>query len=779
MQINGGVILNSQPMKTTTIFTLILFFLFLNQNSILANENLGSKIYEKAYQIAPGVTLQKDNFETTQNTRRAINYMTVDLNDPTVSLQLALGNPINQLSKITDLGFRETQLGSRNVVGSINASFFLTNGSGMPANLVVKNNEILRLGRTSSTPNDPIYYRNAFGIKADGKPQIGDYQEKIQLHVNNMTLPIGSYNTVRHSDKIILFTPSLGYNVPKIDNNFSTEIIVKNASKDTSTLSFGDEITGVVSEVSRNNNGTSSVIPNDGFVIAANGEAFMNQLANVKPGDNIKVTLTIDDKWMNSQSMIATGPLLVKDGKVAIGMNESSSFAKSLHPRSAVGITMDNKLILVTVDGRKLGYSNGISIGDLAQYMISLGAVQAINLDGGNSTTMAARLAGHDFAYLVNRPSAGVERRVSNALQIISTIPQIKVANQVSVLEQFPNIKNWEATTVLATASTSLSGGAAKAIIGNNSAKLTYDFITNLEGNKETAAAYLTAKQPLLLEGKPLKIGMWVHGDDNENWLRLQISDRNLKLHTVNFTNENQLNWFGWRYVTAEIPQSIAAPYSIQKIYIAQTQETKKAKGALYFDQLEVIYDPNFEIPKTEFPAIMDVQFPDVGTGHWSLRNVNHLANQGVITGFPNGEFQPDGKLTREQVAIMLVRQLNLNTDNRQELDFKDVAKESYAYAAIAAVAEEGLLTGRRPGYFDPKEPLTRAEAATVLKRAYQLVGGEEKSFPDSATHWAQKEIGTLVENQITTGYIDGTFKPDQSAVRAEFAAFIYRVIKG
>lgn len=762
-------------MKVATLFTFILFFVFSNQNYIEASGVLGSKIYEKVYPIAPGVTLQKDNFETTQNTRRAINYMKVDFNDPTVSLQLALGNPFNQLTRVTDLGFRETQLGSRTVVGSINASFFY---SSTPVNLVVKNNEIIRLGTTSKTQNDPIYYRNAFGIKADGKPQISSFQEKIQLQVNNMTLPISSYNTVRNSDQIILFTPSLGYNVPKIETDFSTEIIVRNASKNTSSLSFGDEITGVVSEVSRNNKGTSSVIPADGFIIAANGEALMKQLENVKPGDPIKVTLAIDDKWMNSQSMIATGPLLVKDGKVAISMNESSSFAKTLHPRSAVGITMDNKLILVTVDGRKLGYSNGISIGDLAQYMISLGAVQAINFDGGGSTTMVARLAGHDYSYLVNRPADGVERRISNALQIISTTPQIKVTQKVSVLDQFPNLKNWQANTVLANASTSLSGGAAKAITGNNSAKLTYDFITNFEGNKGTAAAYLTAKQPLLLEGKPLKIGMWVHGDDNENWLRLQIRDRNLQSHSVNFTTENQLNWFGWRYVTADIPQSITAPYSIEKIYIAQTQETKKAKGALYFDQIEVIYDANFQIPKTVFPEIIDVQFPDVGSGHWAIRNVNHLANQGVITGFPDGKFQPDGKITREQVAVMLVRQLNLNTGTPQETDYKDVDKEGYAYAAIAAVTEEKLLTGRRLGYFDPKKSLTRAEAATILVRAYQLTGGQEKSFPDSATHWAQKDIGTLVGNQITTGYDDGTFKPDQSVTRAEFAAFLYRVIK-
>lgn len=744
-------------------------------NATMANAQLGSKFFEREYPLATGAKLKKENYEN-GNLKRAINVIAVDMNTATLSADIALGNPFNRLSTLLELAHRETVIGSRYVVGTINASFFLMNGSGMPANLVVKNNEIMRLGNLSATPNDPIHYRYAFGISASGKPMIDSYQENLVFHYGDGSVKINNIDAVRHPNTVILFTPSLGYKVPMIDTNDSTEIVVTNASKDTSSLSFGDRVTGVVSSVTRNNRGTMPEIPKDGFVIAARGKENLEKLKNVKVGDKVSFTLSIDEKWMNSKAMIATGPLLVKGGKVSISMNENSSFASTRHPRSAVGITKDNKLLLVTVDGKQPGYSDGMTIRELANYMVQLGAETAINLDGGGSTAMAARISGHDLPYLVNRPSEN--RRISNAIQIISTEPPLQITAPALEIENFSSISNWRSGEVNAKASISLGRYEPPAPESNKLVALNYDFITNKKSG--TSASYLIAKQPIMLEGKPKKIGMWVFGDGKENWLRGLISDRNGKLHYLNFTGENQLNWYGWKYVTATIPSDIPTPIYLDRVYIAQTKENKKSKGTILIDQLEAIYTNDYQNTNTPAkPTYVPTRFVDVPNNHWAAKEIASLVEQKVINGFPDGTFKPGASITREQVAVMIVRQLKLDTNNRKNPNFRDVQPSDYSYKEIATVAELGLLTGRRAGYFDPKAQLTRAEAAVILQRAYNLKSGENLSFKDVSKakwDWAYDAILSLAANNISTGYPDKTFKPANPVTRAEFAAFLYRV---
>jgi exopolysaccharide biosynthesis protein len=101
-----------------------------------------------------------------------------------------------------------------------------------------------------------------------------------------------------------------------------------------------------------------------------------------------------------------------------------ASFSTTRHPRTAVGVTKDNKLLFVTVDGRQPELSNGISLDNLANLMIQLGAVDAMNLDGGGSTTLVI------FDTIVNFPSdkdsdgnPGKERAVANSIVVKSQIP--------------------------------------------------------------------------------------------------------------------------------------------------------------------------------------------------------------------------------------------------------------------------------------------------------------------------------------------------------------------
>jgi len=119
---------------------------------------------------------------------------------------------------------------------------------------------------------------------------------------------------------------------------------------------------------------------------------------------------------------VGGGPRLVRDGRVSVenkAENIGDSFATARHPRTALGFTADSTtLYLFAVDGRQPGYSVGMSLYELAAYMLDWGIWQGINLDGGGSTTM---VIGEEVA---NHPSdATGERPVSNSLMVISKAP--------------------------------------------------------------------------------------------------------------------------------------------------------------------------------------------------------------------------------------------------------------------------------------------------------------------------------------------------------------------
>lgn len=175
----------------------------------------------------------------------------------------------------------------------------------------------------------------------------------------------------------------------------------------------------------------SSEIPPTGYVISASGK-YAEQLrvlskvgAKVKsytyvehrvgtafPNDDSRRT---DSAFSGAEDITNGVPQLIRNGKIDITWEQekaSRSFFETRHPRTAVAKLKDGKFLMITVDGRSES-SGGISLQDLAEYLLSLGAVDAMNLDGGGSTTMF--LDGK----VVNTPSDKEgERKVGDAILV-------------------------------------------------------------------------------------------------------------------------------------------------------------------------------------------------------------------------------------------------------------------------------------------------------------------------------------------------------------------------
>ncbi len=116
-----------------------------------------------------------------------------------------------------------------------------------------------------------------------------------------------------------------------------------------------------------------------------------------------------------------SGVWLVKDGKNVTDTYYHSNGYKSNQPMNAIGLTEDGKVHIFVIDGRQETYSMGMDVNDLSNFFVSLGCVNAINLDGGGSATYASVHQGKQTLRLRNSPSDGKERAISNALLMIST----------------------------------------------------------------------------------------------------------------------------------------------------------------------------------------------------------------------------------------------------------------------------------------------------------------------------------------------------------------------
>ncbi|WP_158736959.1 S-layer homology domain-containing protein [Alteribacillus sp. YIM 98480] len=164
--------------------------------------------------------------------------------------------------------------------------------------------------------------------------------------------------------------------------------------------------------------------------------------------------------------------------------------------------------------------------------------------------------------------------------------------------------------------------------------------------------------------------------------------------------------------------------------------------------------------------------FKDVKEDFWAKDSIEFLADEEIITGYPDGSFRPNQPVKRSQAAIMIAGALDL--ESSEDPGFKDVRSDDSTYEAAAAVAEAGIIEGK-DGKFMPNKPLTRGQMAKVLTLAYDLSGEAEEDFADvNEDHWAYEYISALSANDIATGYEeDQTFRPNQPTTRAQFSTFM------
>ena len=141
---------------------------------------------------------------------------------------------------------------------------------------------------------------------------------------------------------------------------------------------------------------------------------------------------------------------------------------------------------------------------------------------------------------------------------------------------------------------------------------------------------------------------------------------------------------------------------------------------------------------------------------------------------------KPQGKITRAEVATIFFRMLTDESRNAywsQSNSFTDVAAGAWYNNAISTMANAGILDGYEDGSFHPNGYITRAEFATIAVRFFDLSYQGEDLFPDIDGHWAQEYINQAADAGIIEGYPDGTFGPQKQITRAEAVTMVNRTL--
>lgn len=185
--------------------------------------------------------------------------------------------------------------------------------------------------------------------------------------------------------------------------------------------------------------------------------------------------------------------------------------------------------------------------------------------------------------------------------------------------------------------------------------------------------------------------------------------------------------------------------------------------------------------PPAPVPAPTPVLLPDT-LGHWASAFIGGLVAREIVSGFPDGTFQPEHSVTRAQYATMVAKAFNLPL-SEEPAPFVDLPARFWAADAIARATERGFLAGFPDRTFRPNQPLTRVQAIVSLVNGLQFRGANPNSllvYRDRAQipSYAADAVAIATQQRLVVNYPDiGQLRPLDSITRAEVSALIYQAL--
>ena len=746
---------------------------------VFASDALGSDLKGRTVQLGTGTTVTDNSFwSATYSDLRTEHYVTYTPNQA-VKPVVWYGSTVPTTERLSDAAAALTQQGYR-VLAGINGGFYNTDGTAV--GLLITDGVIRSLDQQN-------YYMVGFG--SDGSVFIDNSAVTKTVSWGGFlgglptTLEVTAINESRGNGGLYLFTEDFGTSMKNTLKG--VDVVLEPLIAGQSLTMNSNTIYRVVSVTASTVEGVAAdnTIPAGCLVLSANvncDPSILDPLRSLSIGT--QVTLDIsggDSRWANAVCGVSALHSLVENGQVVSGL------AAGAAPRTAIGVKADGSVVFYTIDGRQSGYSVGASYTQVAQRLIELGCVQAVALDGGGSTTIGASLPGDEGFTVLNKPSGGSERKVSNCILLVTGAAPTGMMDQIYVKTQ---------NDVVLTGGTTLVGARpadANGYLASASGNLSWSstggtFSYDAEGN----TLFVAGNQPGIYD-------LTAAASGRVGSTTIRVIDQLSKLEVVRQD-------FG-----TEIDSIILSPgdivdldaegswYNIP-VGMDDTLVVWTAEGAIGEIDANGLFIAGLENAEGTITATaggrtvtIEVKvdrgdpFTDVAT-HWAQPYITRLYKMGLTTGtqLEDGTYiyKPDSSLTRGQLLIFLTRMLGVDTAQYEgvELPFADLnsieewmlpaVKSMYALQVFSGTMESGVL------YANVNGLVTREAAMTMLGRVLAQQQSYDLSvFSDGAkvSDWAAPYVQTLVAQGVVSGS-NGLLNPQKNMTRGEIAKVLTMV---
>ena len=245
-------------------------------------------------------------------------------------------------------------------------------------------------------------------------------------------------------------------------------------------------------------------------------------------------------------------------------------------------------------------------------------------------------------------------------------------------------------------------------------------------------------------------------------------------------------NFDGKIQVSLPVPANAKALAAQGKLTVCRYNEETKAWEDMSGTYDAATGTISFETDRFSKYAVMEVitktaTFNDIA-GHWAQADIEFMASEGLANGIGNGQFAPDANITRAQFAAFLVRVLGV-PETTGTLSFSDVSTGAWYYNSLATAYKVGLIKGVSADEITPNDNITREQMAVMIVRAMEYKGkaipsASDLAFADKSAvaGWATTGVSQCAQLGLVGGFPDGTFAPQANATRAQAIVILHRI---
>lgn len=591
-----------------------------------------------------------------------------------------------------------------------------------------------------------------------------------------VTKSIYTINKARDTSGIYLYTNDFNSKGTNGCTEAGVDVVLVPADgSGNADLTIGASKDFIVESVTSKSGATA--VPQGKIVLSVNNKAsqeYIDTLKNLKAGDTVTITTAAaNSKWCNAKYITSGYKKLIENGAVVSGLSTSSA------PRTAIGMKDDGTVIFYTIDGRQSGYSVGASESLLAQRLQQLGCTTAICLDGGGSTTLTATLPDSTSSSRINKPSDGSERAVSTQIFLVANstpsgeldhyyitplTTQVLSGATVQLSASAVDTNYIPMADTTSPAWSTDSGSITQSGLFTAPAESGVSTVTLSNGTQSGTTTIETIANPdtIVARQNGNVVTSLTTKAGNSHKLVISAAYNHMSLISQNscFTfavngGIGTITKDGVFTATKDGTGSITVTAGTKTLTIPVTVQSMPfsdvSLGSWYYDAVEYVYEgglmqgtssttfqPNVTTTRAMIVQILynkegkpassySGTFTDVTDGKWYTPAVEWAALQGIVTGNGNGTFNPNGNVTREQMAIMLYNYAvyaGYDTSVRGDTSaFSDSDQiHDWAADAMSWAVGMGVLKGSS-GKLNPQSGATRAEIAQVLTNFETIFG--------------------------------------------------------